>query len=419
MDDNLISRRQLLRAGAAAAVCAPAIQALEMKPAGTELHFRLVETAGLRRFGYPVHTTLPGVREGANFRLSRGKDAVPAQFRPITLNDGQPAIALDFNASPGPLATEDYIVSFGDGVDPGPEPKGGMRVESLEGIFRVSNGSILQFEVPGSLLGFLKSVTNSRQQFLRDQSEGLWIRYKDDIHYRVGGKGPNGMPTRGTVSREGPIAVSLRFEGTEALRGERSVKSVVTLTFPNSKSWVETTWTVDDPQGWVGGLGVDLSLAIEGEPTIVDLGASNTVYGYIKGKERMELSAGHAPGLEGESGLWLIRKGAFDRLEPFAVSPRDGSARAEGWAHVMDRSRCTALAMAGFGRSSRDRIVVDAAGRVRLWRDFAGNGAAPAAGPKSLTCWFHFVGNPVQVGAVTSPQAMLAPLDVVWEPVTR
>jgi len=27
----------------------------------------------------------------------------------------------------------------------------------------------------------------------------------------------------------------------------------------------------------------------------------------------------------------------------------------------------------------------------------------------------HFVTNPVQVGAVTSPQAMLAPLEVVWE----
>jgi len=82
----------------------------------------------------------------------------------------------------------------------------------------------------------------------------------------------------------------------------------------------------------------------------------------------------------------------------------------------MDRSRCTALALAGFGLSTRDQIVVEASGRVRLVRDYAGNGAPPPPGPKSLTCWFHFVDMPVQVGAATSPQAMLAPLEVVWEP---
>ena len=48
----------------------------------------------------------------------------------------------------------------------------------------------------------------------------------------------------------------------------------------------------------------------------------------------------------------------------------------------------------------------------RICREFAGAGAAPAAGPKALTCWFHFVRMPVQVGAATSPQAMLAPLEV-------
>ena len=43
---------------------------------------------------------------------------------------------------------------------------------------------------------------------------------------------------------------------------------------------------------------------------------------------------------------------------------------------------------------------------------FAGAVAAPTAGPKALTCWFHFVQMPVQVGAATSPQAILAPLAV-------
>ena len=68
----------------------------------------------------------------------------------------------------------------------------------------------------------------------------------------------------------------------------------------------------------------------------------------------------------------------------------------------------------GFGRATRDRIIVDADGRTQLWRDFAGDGGSPPKGPKSLTFWLHFVTMPVQVGAVTSPQAMLAPLKVEW-----
>jgi hypothetical protein len=30
-----------------------------------------------------------------------------------------------------------------------------------------------------------------------------------------------------------------------------------------------------------------------------------------------------------------------------------------------------------------------------------------------MRAWFHFVGMPVQVGEVTSPQSMLAPLKVI------
>jgi hypothetical protein len=65
------------------------------------------------------------------------------------------------------------------------------------------------------------------------------------------------------------------------------------------------------------------------------------------------------------------------------------------------------VAVAGFAAGPGAEIAVGADGRLRLWRAFA-----PAAGPKRLTFWLHFVGMPVQVGAATSPQAMLAPLHV-------
>ena len=123
----------------------------------------------------------------------------------------------------------------------------------------------------------------------------------------------------------------------------------------------------------------------------------------------MILEAGDAPSLAGLGRPWVVRKGPDGNLAPFALAPRPDAAAAEGWAHVMDESRCTALAVARFGRESRDRIEIEADGRVRICREFAGAVAAPAAGPKALTC---FVQMPVQVGAATSPQATLAPLVV-------
>jgi len=83
----------------------------------------------------------------------------------------------------------------------------------------------------------------------------------------------------------------------------------------------------------------------------------------------------------------------------------------------MDRERCTAVAVAEFGRSAEDQITVEANGMVSFFRTYVGPGRGLVAGikgPKSLRFWAHFVPTPVQVGALTSPQAMLAPLAVEW-----
>ncbi len=401
-----ITRRGALRAGLAALALPAATGAA---PEEVEIPFGLVETAGLRRFSFPVHAVLPrpSAMSGARFRLLRDGRPVPAQFREVVRPDGGPAIALDFNASPGPRETERYVVLIGKGAEPGPEPKGGMRVERVGDVFRVSHGSTLAFTVPVDLLGLLKGVSNAKNEFVAEGSEGLVLRLKDGTLHRTGGSS-----VRGTVAREGPVAVALRFEGAQRLGGERAVRSAVEMTFPNSKSWVETTWTVEDPEGIVAALGVDVRLKVDGAPTLVDLGASSTVYGQIRGDDAMELAAGSAPDV---GRTWVVRKGPPGKMTSFAEAPTPDSPPAEGWAHVMDRTRCTALAVADFGRQARDRIEVLADGRVRIWREFAAGGEVPSGRAKALTFWFHFVGMPVQVGAATSPQAMLAPLKVAWE----
>jgi hypothetical protein len=132
----------------------------------------------------------------------------------------------------------------------------------------------------------------------------------------------------------------------------------------------------------------------------------------------MELVAGRAIGeADPASGSgWTVRKGAGASPAVTASSTPESPRPAEGWAHVMDARRCSALAIADFGRKgARDQIIVGADGRVRLARDFSVGEGDPPRGPKSLAFWLHFVPMPVQVGAATSPQSILTPLLVEWD----
>ena len=98
-------------------------------------------------------------------------------------------------------------------------------------------------------------------------------------------------------------------------------------------------------------------------------------------------------------------------MTPYARATGPRAAPAEGWAHVFDRERCTALAVCGFGLQERDRIAIEAGGGLTFTRMFrqASRDERPC-----LHFFLHFVPTPVQLGAATSPQAMLAPLEVVW-----
>jgi hypothetical protein len=365
--------------------CVPAFQqvlALLLIPAlapAQVAKFRVRETAGLRRFGYPVRASFKG--DAVPLQLLENGKPIPAQF---TALDGQ--MEVDFNVSLGPWETRDYRVEHGvTSASPG------VSVSQTDGAFVVRHG--LEFDVPDNLLGLLKQVTNGKLSYLRPGSPGLSLNYKDDTEFRAGGIGHWGERTKARVTKRGPLVGGLRFESTEGLRSDRTVKSVVDMDFPRSKAWIEVRWTVDDPERLITGMIADLNLLIEGPPTLVDFGANDTVYAALKAAQRFVLSSS-------ETG-WFVNLND----EPYASSTKSP---AEGWAHVMDKQRATAIAIAGFGET-RDRIEVSADGRLRIRRDF------PGGGQRTLHFWLHFVTMPVQVGAATSPQAMQSPLRVEYE----
>jgi hypothetical protein len=391
-------------------LCAAGQTAPAAEPAVQRLMVTVEETAGIRRFGYPVSVLLPlsqAVTDTNHFRLLENGKPVAAQFRPHgDVAKGIRSVVLDFNASPAPLEKRIYVVEYDPGVKPGDQATRGMRIVTEKDLFRVVHSPDLQFIVPRDLAGLLQAVKTSETDYLRSSSAGLMMRSKEEVHFRAGMRLKAAL---GRVVKEGPLASTLRFEGSQSLRGGR-VAWVVEMDFPLSKSWVRVTWKVEDPRGIVAGLGADLNLNMRGSPLLVDFGAGSYVYAHLTQGQTAVLWAGES-GLQPDrtARAWKSYVGRSDALKPYVV----GRGQTEGWAHVMDRQRCTAVAVADFARAGEQgEIAIDAGGRLRLAKHFAPKGKRPPPGQKTLRFWLHFVGMPVQVGAVTSPQAMLAPLRV-------
>jgi hypothetical protein len=377
-----------------------ALLGLSPARAADRLEVTVKETAGIRRFGYPVAVTLTLPRDVTakdRFRLLADGKPVAAQFRPLSALGQKRAVALDFNVNHAPRETITYTVEYGPDVVAGPEPKAGMKLEEGKVAFTIRSGGMV-YVVPRDLKGLLAEVRDGKKEYTRPDSAGLSLLAGKKCH-AVGGRS-----FKARIVRQGPLAVALRFEGETAAADRKKVASVIDMTFPSSKSWVEVRWrprVVEE----IDTLAVDLNLLVAGTPTLVDFGAGSVVYTTLNKGQSALLRARPKRARPGND-PWGVFTGRDDDLRPF-VLPVPDSKPAEGWAHLMDR-RCTALAVSDFGRTCLDEIRLDADGRLRLWRrrDLGPGGLS------ELRFWLHFVDMPVQVGALTSPQSMLAPLEV-------
>jgi hypothetical protein len=357
------------------------------------VEFRLRENAGLRRFSYPVRAQFPATVPASRLRLIEAAKPVPAQFTQMAGS----TVEVDFNASLAPWETRPYRIEEGAG----PSQAATMMVEERGNAFVVKHPNGLEFVVPRALLGLVDSVRSGKTEWLRPGSFGLGLTYGEDIRFRGGGINHWGAKTNGTVAKNGPLACSLLFEGKEGLRGSREVASVVEMQFPRSKSWVEVTWTLADLGNFVSGMSAEINLAVGGERTLVDFGAGTTLYAALHANQEARLIGRYLRNEEIKE--WSVDVGG----EPYASGR---SREIEGWAHAMDSTRATAVALAGFGRSSArgDSITVSANGRLLLRREQMGGTE------KVFKFWLHFVSMPVQVGAATSPQSMASPLILDW-----
>lgn len=356
------------------------------------------ETAGIRRFNYPVAVKLQlprRVLRKDRFRLLSADRPVPAQFRP--LEDERRGVMLDFEVNLGPLEIATYRVEYGPGVKSVPEPSQGLLLQEEKVGYTVRSGK-MSYGVGTIQPSFLNTVREGTREFL-------------DIPLLLSRLGKDGkleplvwQPVQ--VTRRGPLAVGFRYPLALGLM-KSGVVGTVELTFPRSKSWAEFVVTLE-PEAT--GVQMITLLKLGEGPTLVDFGAGSLVYTTLAQQQMASFQAGRSgrPVWEVLTGEAAVGPRDSPRLRPLvtALSGKHAT-RPEGWVHVMDRSRCTAIAVAGFGTEGEDLIEAEGTGLVKLRRTLARPGKK-----LSYRFWMHFVGMPVQVGAVTSPQSMLAPLAV-------
>jgi len=384
---------------------APAPPATAAAPEPLALELR--ETAGIRRYGYPVSATTRVTRdlERSRWTLRDERGPVQAQITTEPEPDGKAVrLTVDFETNLLPFEARRYVLEprpAGGPEEDASRPSGGMRVEEDESSFRLSNGGTLDWTIPKRSLKLLESVKTPEKEFLRASGSGLKLRLKDGTLHEVSG------PLSARILKRGPIAASVRLEWSEEVSSGSPIRGAVDLEVPRAKSWVRAQISIQDPRRVVAGLEVALDLVVGNEPLLVDLGTPGGVYASLQRGQAVRLAA-KPDALK----PWEALKGEVGKLEPY-VTARRGAGPAEGWAHFMDAKRCTALAIADFAVRTSDRIEVDAAGGFRVSRTFLDDPSAPEA-TRDFTLWLHFVDTPPHVGAVTSPPSMLFPPETRW-----
>ena len=396
--------------------------------AAETLQIEVREPAGIRRFGYPVAVVLPippTAPEATACALRDGERVVPAQLRRETTDDGAGRWWLDFNLSLMPHETRALKLEYGTGLATTSEPRAGLTVSEADDEFEIKNGDHIAWTVGRQQGALVKQVRVPSYEHLGSDGVTLALRGQDGARHDLGGHGK----ARSRLIRSGPLAVAVRDEVAVTGLPARA-RAVVDLTFPSSKSWLEIDLRIDDAGNTPFSASAEIDLNLDrpsaDKPTLVDFGASSLVYMALEpGQAGLLRSVAGKPvgGVRAERSLgWEVLRGPNERLEPFVSSalpiPAAGSAQVterpapEGWAHVMDRSRCLAVALDEFGKEGDDSIQVTAEGKVVLTRRFSAGAAARPEANRRLRFWLHFVGFPPHQTAATSPQSMLAPLVV-------
>jgi len=307
-------------------------------------------------------------------------------------------LTVDFNASFGPEERQSYRLEYGAGVSAGDESGRGLTL--VEETDAVQVGRVRLSKTASPLVG---SVTY-RDDAIAPGRNGFVIEDAAGAAYDVGGD-----DVVFEIVRGGPLYVELRYSGRIVLRDGAGLPFVVTVEMPNSKSWVKATAVLEDPDRRLRTLTFHSPLALGPHPWVWDFGTERWTYGSLRNPEASVVLTNDVE-VAGTTG-WRVDAGPKGQERPYETT---GTTRpvVAGWGHVQGDAEIVAFAMDRFGEvPGTYRIALDGSGQASFELAPSTPGTA-----HRLTVYQHFVGQPVQIGAATSPPSMLQPLVVRVDP---
>jgi hypothetical protein len=373
------------------------------------------ETAGIQRFVYPVSAEFRRAGESGRFRLRDGQRPVPAQFTLLKEgNADDPALwSIDFNVDLLPNETRRLTLDVDGEESSSPRERSGLEVKRVGGKIHVSHPAV-EFVVAEDLRGLLESIRVRGDDYLVAGAAGLVIRLRDGRKTSVPAAAPSGECSPARIVKSGPLAAALEFASREKLSDGTVLQSTVRLDFPLGKSWARVDWTLDDPANAVAAIGAELRLRLDRQdaaPILADVGAGGWTYAALRPEESLVFRV-RSKTIESDSRepAWQVDRLVAGRGVPYARPSIAGPyVPPQGWAHLLDAKRATAIAVDRFAAETDDTIELGEDGHVHLWREIAPTQGGQKPENKRLTFWLHVVSTPPQRGAATNPQSMLAP----------
>ncbi|HEU4754051.1 MAG TPA: hypothetical protein VFU47_13155, partial [Armatimonadota bacterium] len=255
-----------------------------------ELSLQVSETAGLRRYGYPVTATAP-FPPGA--LCDAGQAALCAGGTPLRgvqydvlsrwPDHSVRWLRLSFNLSPGPREKQELKLRFGPGVahpDPGPPV-----VRETPELFDLRG----QYRIPRAGPAFLTSVRYGEREFLK--APAAWTLWERGVDGQARALRPEPGASKSRVLSAGPVNAVVELTGSYPASGG-AVPYRLTLSQPNSKSWFRAVFEAESPRGDLAGATLSVPYALEKSPARYDCGVGSWVYGTLRAQDAVLLEAG-------------------------------------------------------------------------------------------------------------------------------
>ena len=205
------------------------------------------------------------------------------------------------------------------------------------------------------------------------------------------------------VVKRGPLSVVLRYSGSLRLDAGSSAPFIVDAEMPNSKSWVKLSAKVSDPGRRVRDIALETPLSLGPAPWVWDFGTTHWTYGSLRTATDSVVMTDVIKSVT--SAEWTVMSGPKGREQVYETGSAD-RATFGGWGHLQGAKEVIAYAIEGLSkRPGTYRIALEGTGQM----SFQFTSATPQP-QHELTVYQHYVSTPLQIGAATSPAAILSPL---------